>query len=233
MKFFLATYIEPLSFLIYLGATILLLSKAFYSNRVRILVVNYFIAGLLMLTAAVINGHISNLFLYNFLYLVTGVCLSRFFFLTFKSSFKKRLALAAGLVIVSYYLFSNIYFGFDQFFDSIGYALSSCCIVILIFLFFHELMKNVNLEPLSLNFNFWFAASQLIYHLGAFAIFLTYGYFTYKVLPAESYTIENRAVLTDLWIVHNVVLFLGSLIVLAGSIWIVYKGKSHPRVGIT
>lgn len=178
-----------------------------------------------MLVELVRGEKMPNLFLYNFLYLLTGVSLGIFFFVTLNSKFKKKIALVSTSTTLIYYITSNLYSGFDQLFDSLGYVVSSSGVVILIFLYFHQLMENVTEEPLSLNFDFWYSATQLAYHLGAFTIFLTYGYFTYKVLPIESYTKENRAILTYLWIVHNALLFLVSLLVLCGSVWISYWKK--------
>jgi hypothetical protein len=225
VKYFFSTLIEPLSFLIYFGALFFFISKTNGRYRLRILAVYNMLACILMLIAVISRGKIPNLIFYNLLYLLTGVGLGIFFFFTLTSNIKKRVVLTTSGITIIYYLISNLYAGFDQLFDSVGYVISSTGVVICVFLYFHQLMENVNEEPLSLNFDFWYSATQLVYHLGAFTIFLTYGYFTYKVLPAESYTKENRAVLTYLWIFHNVILFLGSLIVLSASIWIFSRKK--------
>jgi hypothetical protein len=93
-------------------------------------------------------------------------------------------------------------------------------------MFMHQILANVSEESLSMNFDFWFVSSLLIYNLGAFIIFLTFGYLTRKILPAELYSFENRDLVTAVWGVHNVLLFLSSLLTLASAVWISFHKKS-------
>lgn len=164
------------------------------------------------------------------MYLITSVCLGYFFYAILQSKVKKGIAVATGVVTIIYYLFSDTTVNNIQLFDSIGHVISSSGIVLFIFLFLHQVMTNVNEEPLSHNFDFWYVCSLLIYHLGSFAIFLSYNYFTRKVLPAENYSDENRTILSYLWVGHNVLLLLGALLTSVGTGWIFYKKKSQlPR----
>jgi len=114
----------------------------------------------------------------------------------------------------------------DVFFPSMGFIIVSSGIIVLVFLYLHQLFSKIAGDGLSGNFDFWFICSQLIYQLGSFFIFLTYNYLTQKILPNESYTYENRSLLASLWGVHNVLLFLGSLITCFGVAWI-YRKKSR------
>jgi hypothetical protein len=111
-------------------------------------------------------------------------------------------------------------------FDSVGYVMLSTSNVAMILMFQHQLLKHIEEESLTLNFDFWFTSSQLIYFLGALMIFLTFNYLTRKILPVETYSPENRKLLTQLWGVHNVLLFLSSLLTLGSILWI----SSHKKL---
>jgi hypothetical protein len=97
---------------------------------------------------------------------------------------------------------------------------------VMIFMYIHELLANVSEHPLLFSFDFWFVSAQIIYYLGSFIIFLSFNYLTKKILPTELYSHENRAILTKLWGVHNVLLFLGSLLTTGGAAWISSRKKS-------
>lgn len=166
-----------------------------------------------------------NTHFYNLLYPLTSLTLGYYFYELLQTQLKKAVALASGLVAILYYFSNSFFFSAETLFDSIGHVISSLGVVLLIFMFFHQVMTNVKEEPLSHNFDFWFVCVQLFYHLGAFAIFLSYNYFTRKVLSVEFYSNENRSILTYLWVVHNVLLFLGALTTAFAIVWI-YRRKS-------
>ena len=228
MKVFLYFILEPLSFLIYFGALFFYSWKVDRKFPYRVLCGYYLIATALLAKGSVgYSTNTTNTYIYNMMYLITSVCLGYFFYAILQSKVKKGIAVATGVVTIIYYLFSDTTVNNIQLFDSIGHVISSSGIVLLIFLFLHQVMTNVNEEPLSRNFDFWYVCSLLIYHLGSFAIFLSYNYFTRKVLPAENYSDENRTTLSYLWVGHNVLLLLGALLISFGAAWIFYKKKSQ------
>lgn len=114
----------------------------------------------------------------------------------------------------------------ESVFDSMGNVILSTGMVIMVFMFLYQILTNITEESLSANFDFWFVSAQLVYFLGSFIIFLTFSYFTRKILPVELYSNENRDVLTKLWGVHNVLLFLSSLLTLGSVAWITFRKKS-------
>jgi hypothetical protein len=107
-----------------------------------------------------------------------------------------------------------------------GFVILSVGVVLMSFLFMHQILTNVTEEPLSWNFDFWFVASQLFYHLGSFFVFLTYGYLTRKLQISNDYSIENRVYLSQLWLGHNVLLFLSALVIAGSLLWIYFRKKS-------
>ncbi len=160
-----------------------------------------------------------NTHFYNLLYPITSVFLSQYFYNLLQTRLKKTVAVITGLIPLVYYSFHID----APYFDSIGYVAASTGIVVLIFLYLHQVLHHVTEEPLSHNADFWFVCVQLAYHLGSFAIFLSYNYFTHRYF-AEGKSPEIGTILTYLWIVHNVILFLGALILSFGIAWI-YRRK--------
>lgn len=217
MKYFLADIIEPLSFLLFGVAFLFYTLKVNRDIRFKTLVV-YYLVGTVLLTGMVLTN--LNTHFYNLLYPLTSVFLSHYFYTLFQTRLKKTVAVIAGLISLVYYSFHID----TPYFDSIGYVIASTGMVVLIFLYLHQVLNNVTEEPLSLNVDFWFVCVQLAYHLGAFAIFLSYNYFTEQYM-AQGKSSEIGTILTYLWIVHNVLLFLGALIISLGIAWI-YRRKS-------
>ena len=77
--------------------------------------------------------------------------------------------------------------------------------------------------PIWYDFNFWLVSGYLFYFLVSFAIFLTYHQFTSNIL--DTYTSEERTLLTVLWAVHNGLLFISAFTALFGHLWIAYRTR--------
>lgn len=190
-----------------------------------------FIATYLFLTAIFtveISLHTkkSNSFQYSCVYLLNSLCWSTFFYQLYNTTFKRQLAVGVATVTTLYFLYKNVILEFDLIFDSIGQVISSIGIVILIFVYFHQTLMAIRSGSLTQNFDFWLSSAQLTYHLGAFGIFLTFNHLTNKIFNTENYNQQNRQMLAYLWGVHNVLLFLASLLTWVGVLWIIYRKKS-------
>jgi hypothetical protein len=190
----------------------------------KVLMIYYFIATALLLKAAYSEKNIE---IYSLLSLLTFVCVGSYFYYTFLISWKKKLVILFCVIQGAYYILGNFIFSPAKFFDSTGYVILSIGIVLMAFMYMHQILTNVTEEPLSWNLDFWFVSSQLVYYLGSFFIFLTYGYITQKLLASDLYSYENRVYISQLWRVHNVLLFLSSLIISAGIIWISFRRRSR------
>jgi hypothetical protein len=222
LKYIVTSLLEPISYFLFLSAILLYLKSKGGSGRHKVLVI-YFLIGLLVLVSTLFVD--PNTYLYNYLYLLTGILFSIYFFLLLKSIYKRWLMLLVSGITVLYYLIEQFSISGTSLFPSMGYVLVSTCIVFMIFIYLYQLMTHVKEESLSLNFDFWFVCSQLVYQLGAFGIFLTFNNLTRKILPSEHYSHENRVLLTYLWGAHNVLLFIASLITWVGVIWIIKNDK--------
>ena len=168
----------------------------------------------------------TNIEIYSFLSLFTFICLGAYFYYTLLLTWKKILVISTCIIQTAYYILSHVVFTSSQIFDSTGYVILSSSIVLMSFMYMHQILTNITEEPLSLNFDFWFISSQLFYHLGSFFIFLTYGYLTQKILASDLYSYENRIYLSQLWRVHNVLLLLSSLFISAVILWTSYRRRS-------
>jgi len=222
IKYVVSFVLEPTAQFLYLIAISYCLWKVDKSVRFK-MIWAYYLIGFLILFKIVFTRH--NSYLYSLLYVTTSVGFGFYFYALFESRVKKWFALFPGLITLVYYVSKTIAGG-EPLFPSIGFVISSTGIILLIFIYLNQLMTHVKEDSLSLNFDFWFICSQLVYHLGAFSIFLTYNHLTTKILPTEHYSAKNRELLTYLWGVHNVLLFLGSLLTWFGIVWIVYRRRS-------
>lgn len=222
-RYLLSYLLEPVSHLLFLCAVLIQLRIGDVKLRHKVLGI-YYLLGFSLLVKIVFSKN--NSYLYSLLYLLNSVGVGFYFFFLFETSKKRWLALLPAGLTLFYYLIKTFYLSADPLFPSIGFVLSSLGVVVLIFIFLYQLMTHVKEGSLSLSFDFWFICSQLIYHLGAFAIFLTYNNLTSKFLTAQHFSDENRDILRYLWGVHNVLLFLGSLLTLFGILWIAYRRKS-------
>lgn len=214
--------LEAISYFLFLGAFAVYYYTYSRETRYKVLLVYYLISFPILLLILYLS---INTYLYNFLYLFSSLCLGGYFYSFFKSKIKRGIAITFCATTILYYIVKSIMLN-EQLFDSVGYVISSFGIIVMIFMCLHQIMTHVSEESLSLNFDFWFISSQLIYHLGAFGIFLTFNWLTQKILPSEYYVKENRIMMSNLWGVHNVLLFLGSLLTWSGLLWIAYRRRS-------
>ena len=220
--FFISNLLEPISYGL-VGLFLLFFIRKYNKMKWKVLMVYYFIAVALQLKAAYSEANIE---LYSLLSLLTFISMGTYFYYTLLVPWKRRLVIFFCVIQVAYYIRENIFLPGAQVFDSTGYVILSIGVVLMSFMYMHQPLTNVTEEPLSLNFDFWFVSSQLFYHLGSFLIFLTYGYFTQKILSSNLYSYENRIYLSQLWRVHNVLLFLSSLIISVGILWLSFRRRS-------
>ncbi len=221
MSHFFFYIIEPISYTLYFIGFLFLFLKIERKLRYLILIAYSLVCTALMIRATIrLDSDTSNTYLYNILYLITSLAFGFYFFEILKNQWKRLVALIAGLSVLIYY-FINIK---EVYFDSIGFVITSTGIIVLIFLFLDQIMTNVTEEPLFNNFDFWFICVQLMYHLGSFAIFLSYNYYTHRFFSEGSPDSFSR-MMGYLWVVHNILLFVGSVITCAGVFWIYYRKK--------
>jgi hypothetical protein len=221
----ISNYLEPVAYFTYSVAIILYTWTRKENFRFKILSGYYVISTALMIKASATNVDDINIDLYDFLFLLTSIGFGIYFYIVLPVLLKRVVVVFICSFEIIYFVFNNIIFKGPNLFDSTAYVILSTGIVIMIFMFMHQILTNVSDKSLWANFEFWFVSSLMIYFLGSFVIFLTFSYLTRKILPAQLYSLENRDLVTAVWGVHNVLLFLGSLLTLGSLIWISFRKK--------
>lgn len=223
LNYLVSYYLEPVSFLLFFLALLYygwVLNKTTLYKSLAGFYLVMFALQIWALYARPVNMHI-----YHLSYLITSLAFAYYFYHVLQIKVGKIVSVATGVIALLYFLVNVVILG-EKLFDSAGYVISSLGITVMVFMYFYQVMKNVTEKPITSDFNFWFISSQLIYHLGAFGVFLTFNSLTKSIMTSELYVKENRIILTSLWGVHNVLLFLGCLLTWFGIIWIFYHKKS-------
>ena len=222
---FINNYLEPIGYFIYLIA-LWLYARRYKEKLITALLAYCFLTFVVMLTASLMVKYYSgaNILLYNIHAFLTIVFLGFYFRNLFHSKAKVRAVTLVASLIVFYLLVKNIVLQDYQLFDSMGYSLVSAAVVFFVLMYFHQLLSNVTDQNILRNFNFWLASGYLIYFAGSFIIFLSYYYLTTQILA--TYTAQERELLTTLWGVHNMLLFVSAFSLLIGSLWLTYQKKS-------
>ena len=147
-----------------------------------------------------------------------------YFYRLLQAPQKKKTVVLFTIFYLVYALIRNFTLTQVRLFDSMGYSIVSASIATYVFMYFHQLLKNVTGASILAEFNFWLASVYLIYFVGSFIIFVSYGYLTNKIL--STYTKQETHLLTALWGLHNILLFISAISLLTGCLWLTYRKKS-------
>jgi hypothetical protein len=220
---FITNFLEPVAYLLYFIA-ILIYRKRASTNHSQVLFIYY-----LSITVVHLAGSIAtkvadnNVWSYDLGALLTSVFTGLYFYQLFPSKTKKTtIAVLVGIYLL-YAIYRNITLEGQRLFDSIGYTIVCASVAVYVFMYFHGILKNVTEANILKEFNFWLASVYLIYYVGSFLIFASFYYFTLKVL--DGYTQADSDIMTALWGMHNVLLFLSALMLLISCLWITSRRK--------
>ena len=222
---FITNYLEPFACFVYLVALLIYYRKQKQAG-VSSLLGYYILSAVLLSFGAFSVGKTKagNIWVYDLVLLFTALLIGLYFYHILQSRAKKRTVIALTVAFLAYAIYRHLSVAELRLFDSIGYSIVSASVVIYVFMYFHQLLKNVTETSLLREFNFWVASSYLLYYVGSFIIFLSYYYFTNRLFA--NYSRKDQELLTALWGLHNVLLFAGALSLLIGSLWVVYPRKS-------
>ena len=216
MRAIFTNYLEPISYFI---TTIILLLFSVSNNLLKMWVLFAFnlSAAILMLLASLkVLPQINNIIEYDLLLLFAGWCIGFYFYFLFDTKISKMFCVCIVVLSTINFIFQS-----HAYFDSLGFYLFSLCVVIMIFIYFIQLLKKSPGETILMNFNFWINISFLIYHLGAIIIFLSIYILTNMVSKWQ-----DRLNIGNLWAAQNILLFLSALCLSYGFIWIKFHKKS-------
>ena len=221
---FIGNFLEPFANATYLVA-VLIYSRSHAWKTNKLLCIYYALATAFMLYASFMVGQKNgNIWIYNTTGSLAQVFIGLHFYYLLESRIKKNTVLIFISTYILYAAVKNLILQDVALFDSVGYSLVSASIGVIVFMYFHQLLKHVTEADILRQFNFWLASGYLIYFVGSFIIFVSYYYLTTKILT--TYTQEERALLKSLWGMHNVLLFICALSLLIGSIWVTYRRRS-------
>lgn len=225
-------YLEPLACLLYMLAVLVQYRRS--PQRLLLPLLFLYLAATILLTIGCLNvGHKgnNNIWVYDLVALASAGCISAYFYQVLNTSGKKRTVIAFAMVYLVYIIVRQFTLQGPRLFDSIGYSLLSAAVVTYLFMYFHQVLKNVAEGNILREFNFWLAAGYLVYYVGSFIIFVTYFYLTKRVyepnVDLDTPGVKaDRDLLTALWGLHNVLLFVGAISLLLSSLWVNYRRKS-------
>lgn len=166
-----------------------------------------------------------NIDLYDALLVEGNIFIGLYYFEILKTSIKKKVVFAFILIGILNFVYKLLHFSEIKIFDSLGFSFLSIGVVILFFAYCHQILNEINTEPLSLSFDFWVNLSFIIYYLGSFVIYLTYNHFTNILLTlviakkGRDILSPYEHILTNLWGVHNILLFISCFCIVFGLIW--------------
>ena len=210
-----AKFLEPFSYFIYSVGFII--SIGWKKSVKKNLLLLYYIFSTGITFYACLLAYLKTLgdnnWLYNFFFLITVIALSFYFHQTLASKGKKHLVKFILLVNILLFIWYDVIL--EKFWEEYNnYVVAFCflSIVVYSFLYFHELITNVNEQSILLDFDFWLISGYLLYFLGAFFVVLFY----------KNASVVQRSFL---WGLHSGILFLSSVITLAGSLWMINQKK--------
>lgn len=227
MSSLISNFLEPFSYLIY-AIALCLQYKTNGPGKIKVLIVYYLLATILISYASWSIIHKNNTaesnnnWAYNILYFLTIFFLSFYMYRTFITIKSKIITLSLLFINIINFFLNDLLFK-QKLFDSFVSSISVLSLIILIFLYFQQLLRNVNEENILLDFDFWLLSGYLFYFLGSFFIILSWSHLSSRVV--NELTAEQKEQFSILWGVHNILLFLSALITLIGNVWITHYQK--------
>ena len=225
---FITNWSEPFSYLLYFIA-ILIYYRHDKTTKIMVLLFYYMLAFLLMSIASYnVYFQEHNIWAYNLMFLLAPICIFYYFFQITIAPPKKIIVKFFIFINAGYFLLTNFILNKLHTFNSLGYALFYASSVLMVLMYYHQILKNVNEEKIFLNFHFWMCSSYLLNFLGGFFVILSYSYLTNKILQNKIQTndiIKDEFLLTELWAFPNSLLLLSSMILIFGTLWITYHKK--------
>lgn len=215
-------FLEPFSYLIY-TITLCLHYQIRPSVKIKVLIFYYTLATLLMSYASwsIIymknTAESNNNWVYNIFYFLSNFFLSFYMYKTFTHIKSKIITLSLLLINVTNFFLNDLVFK-QRLFDSFVTSIFLLSLIILIFLYFQQVLGNVTEQHILLHFDFWLLSGYLIFFLGSFFIIMSWSHLSSRV--GNVATAEQKEQFSILWGVHNILLFISALITFIGSVWI-------------
>ena len=205
MRSFLCNELEPFAYLIY-SLAVLLQLKHNKSFGYKVLSVFYTVSAVTLYIGIVFSDN--NSWTYNIIFFVNIVLLSWYYLNLFNTKTKRTVTVVLGALNAAIFIFINVVQHKYNDYNAEVYGFSFITIVLYSFLYLHQLLVGMKEESLLRNFDFWLVCGFLFYFLGSFVIVLYYNH---------SNDYSGRG---DMWLMHNIILFISSVFTLLVSLQI-------------
>jgi len=205
LRSFLCNELEPFAYLIY-SLAVLLQLKHNKSFGYKVLSVFYTVSAVTLYIGIVFSDN--NSWTYNIIFFVNIVLLSWYYFNLFNTKTKRTITIVLGALNAAIFIFINVVQHKYNDYNAEVYGFSFITIVLYSFLYLHQLLVGMKEESLLRNFDFWLVCGFLFYFLGSFVIVLYYNH---------SNDYSGRG---DMWLMHNIILFISSVFTLLVSLQI-------------
>jgi len=217
-------HLEPLSYFICF-VTYFLILRMGEEFKIKVLFLFFLLATVVMgYSSYLVHVQISNIFTYNLVLLPLSIIAFHLYFMQiFRGKIKQACVKVLFLANVAVFIFTTFFSNQAVYFNSIGFSSLGLSVTVCCFLFFHERLSNVSEANIYDSIDFWVICGLFIAYSGSFIVFLTYHYLTLRIMSNP--TLKERQLLTILWGVPNIFLFINSLISLSGYIWVLYRRK--------
>lgn len=221
----ITNWLEPFSYLLFFIANIFIFNK----SSVKSMALFYYsgIATVLMCAASgcvAFQLTTNNIFFYYLFEIATSFVLIVIIKNISINKTIKKLLFFILLLNAFYSIYLLAIFSSISLFNSLGAVVISFCVMVMTLFYFIQKFKKVELTKIYHTLDFWVIVRFFFLHCTNFFILLYYYYLTKKIYPNGSY--NDAVIVTNLWGLHNIVLFISSLIYMQ-SLWILYQKKLH------
>lgn len=210
MRSFLCNELEPFAYLIY-TLSILLQLKRDKSHGYKVLSIFYILSAVILYIGIVVSDN--NSWTYNLIFFVNILVLSWYYLELFNTKTKRTITIVLGALNAVIFIFINVVQRKYNDYNAEVYGFSFITIVLYSFLYLHQLLVNMKEESLLRSFDFWLVCGYLFYFLGSFVIVLYYNH---------SNDYFGRG---DMWLTHNIILFISSVFTLFVSLQTLKKNN--------
>ena len=227
VKDLINNHLEPISYLIAALAILYSIHKSAHIKKWVLFF--YFISSFAIFFIGVKDFYTgsNNIDLYNYHFFSTFLFIGIYYYLILKTAILKKIVIVFMLSNAVYFIYTNLFYSSNKTFDSLGISFLSLGIVILFFSYCYQILKTVDdSKPILSSFDFWVNISLIILHLGSFVIFISFDYLT-RIILNQSTLINDinrlnsyKHSLSDLWGIHNILLFISALSLVIGLKWV-------------
>lgn len=162
--------------------------------------------------------HIYNMYIYNWCNLLSSVIIALLYYNLFESRYFKWFAIISMLIsIVAAFLdYESLFNPMTTNFNRFSYNISGCFTIIIILLYFYQLLQSLQVTNLTKFSLFWFSAGALIYYSGTVFSYLYVNY---------TFNNPDLAIVRSYWMI-DALLFIIFCISLSFTVWYPVPSKT-------